>query len=158
MATKQENEKKKSIARDLYMHGRTYKEIAEKIDVSEKTIGSWAKAEGWAAKKIGSSITRHELVLMNLEVIGKLLEQLRNGDVQVKDYGKVIDQISKLSASIEKMDKETNVVTVIEIFTSLNKWLRQRMEFDSNITPELLKQFDYYQDLYINEQLKASTK
>lgn len=111
MAIKQGNERKRSVARELYMGGTTNKEIAALIGVSENTITKWSKEGCWAEHKVGGKITRHELVMMDLEVIGKLMEQLRNGEVPVKDFGKVVDQISKLSAAIEKMDKETNVVT-----------------------------------------------
>lgn len=157
MATKQEIDKKKQIACDLYMNGRTLKEIAESINVSDNTLTRWAKLGNWKTRKTASGVTRKELVIKNLEVINVLLENIKNMQ-DAKELGRTVDQICKLSASIEKLDKSTNVVTVIEIFTSLNKWLRQRMEFDTNITPELLQKFDYYQDLYINEQLKEESK
>jgi hypothetical protein len=54
--TKAEIEKKKSLARSLFLSGMEQTEIAEKVDVSRVTISKWCTADGWkearAAKKI----------------------------------------------------------------------------------------------------------
>lgn len=153
MATKRENEQKKSTARDLYMLGYTLGEISQRIGVSENSLSRWSRAEGWKTRKTARGVTRKELVIKNLEVINTLLEKLNNLDDTDK-VGRIVDQICKLSATIEKLDKNTNAVTVVEVFTALNEFLRQRMENDEKITPELLERFTYYQELYINESLK----
>jgi hypothetical protein len=44
------------------------------------------------------------------------------------------------------------VIDAIEVFGALNKWLEERSQWDDKITPELLKTFWYYQDLFISEQ------
>jgi hypothetical protein len=64
------------------------------------------------------------------------------------------DKLSKLSSVIQKLDKQTNVVDAIEVFIAFSKWLEYRSKTDSQITPELLKTFNKYQDLYIAEQFK----
>ena len=67
-----------------------------------------------------------------------------------------MDQVSKLAAAIERIDKKANVIDAIEVFTALNRWLEARMEWDKQVTPELLAQISYYQDLYISEQVKKN--
>ena len=42
-----ETEKKKSLARSLYLSGMDQKEIAEKVEVSRITISRWVNNEGW---------------------------------------------------------------------------------------------------------------
>lgn len=105
-------------------------------------------------KRASLNVTRPEIVNKNLMLISKLLDKLNSEDVDMHDIGKIIDQISKLAAAIERIDKKANVIDAIEVFTSLNKWLEQRMEWDKEITPELLQTINRYQDLYINEQVK----
>lgn len=154
MATKQEIERKKKVAFELYKNGHTMKEIATLISVSDHTICKWAKDDMWSIKKTGDTVTRAELVNLDLKVVHVLLTKLESGEVSQENYARVVDQVAKLAASIEKLDKSSNnVVTVIEVFTALNRWLRQRMEYDEEITPELLQKFDHYQNMYINEQL-----
>ena len=70
------------------------------------------------------------------------------------NVGRIVDQLCKLSATIERIDKKANVVDAIETFTALNKWLEMRMEWDKQITPEFVSTLAHYQDLFISEQVK----
>ena len=156
MATKKELERKKELARLYYMQGETQKSIAAKVGVSETTVGKWADKEDWEARRAGVSITRPEIVNKTLVYINKLLDKYNNADdIDIKDVGRVIDQIVKLSAVIERIDKKANVVDAIEVFTALNHWLEERMAWDEKVTPELLRTINYYQHLYISEKAKG---
>lgn len=156
MATKKELEQKKELARLYYMQGETQKSIAAKVGVSETTVGKWADKEDWEARRAGVSITRPEIVNKTLVYINKLLDKYNKAnDIDIKDVGRVIDQIVKLSAVIERIDKKANVVDAIEVFTALNHWLEERMAWDEKVTLELLRTINYYQDLYISEKAKG---
>ena len=63
------------------------------------------------------------------------------------------DRLAKLSSVIEKLDKKANVVDAIEVFMAFSKWLQFRAQGDPNITPELLRTFNYYQDLFISDKM-----
>lgn len=152
--TRKEAEQKKELARLYYMQGEQMQSIAEKVGVSANTIGKWAETGGWKEKRSGMNITRPEIVNKNLILISRLLDRLNNEDIDLKDVGKIVDQISKLAAAIERIDKKANVVDAIEVFTALNNWLLERMAWDNEITPELLRTIERYQDLYINEHVK----
>ncbi len=152
--TRKEAEQKKELARLYYMQGEQMHSIAEKVGVSANTIGKWAETGGWKEKRAGMNITRPEIVNKNLILISRLLDRLNNEDIDLKDVGKIVDQISKLAAAIERIDKKANVVDAIEVFTALNNWLLERMAWDNEITPELLRTIERYQDLYINEHVK----
>lgn len=152
--TRKEAEQKKELARLYYMQGEQMQSIAEKVGVSANTIGKWAETGGWKEKRAGMNITRPEIVNKNLILISRLLDRLNNEDIDLKDVGKIVDQISKLAAAIESIDKKANVVDAIEVFTALNNWLLERMAWDNEITPELLRTIERYQDLYINEHVK----
>ena len=152
--TKKESEQKKELARLYYMQGESQKTIAEKVGVSTATINKWVEAGSWKEKKAGQNVTRPEIVNKNLVLISRLLDRLNSEDIDLKDVGKIVDQVSKLAAAIERIDKKANVIDAIEVFTALNRWLEARMEWDGDITPELLAQIERYQDLYISEQVK----
>lgn len=156
MATKKELEQKKELARLYYMQGESQKVIADKVGVSAVTLGRWVESGNWKEKKAGMNVTRPEIVNKNLVLISRLLDRLNSEDIDLKDIGKIVDQVSKLAAAIERIDKRANVIDAIEVFTALNRWLEARMEWDEQVTPELLAQFSYYQDLYISEQVKKS--
>lgn len=152
--TKAELEKKKSLARTLYMAGKDQAEIADQIDVSRQTISKWAQQEGWREQRAATAVTRPELVNKLLHSIDTLITEVNaSGDVaQIAGLG---DKLAKMSAVIEKLDKKANVVDAIEVFMAFSRWMQFRAQTDKNITPELLKTFNYYQDLFISEKMST---
>ncbi len=155
MAKRKELEKKKELARMYYMQGVPQKTIADKVEVSTVTINRWVKDNGWEAIRAGINITRPELVNKQLLAINTLLDKLLQSDDPLGMANGVADRISKLAASIEKIDKKANVVDAIEVFMAFNKWIQFRQSFDKELTPELVKAINKYQDIYITEQMTS---
>lgn len=150
--TKAEIEKKKSLARSLFLSGMEQTEIAEKVDVSRVTISKWCTADGWKEARAAKNVTRPELVNKLLLTIDTLITQVNesNDPALVAGLG---DKLAKLSAVIEKLDKKANVVDVIEVFMAFSKWIKYRSTIDPEVTPELVRAINKYQDLYITEQM-----
>lgn len=150
--TKTEIEKKKSLARSLFLSGMEQTEIAEKVDVSRVTISKWCTADGWKEARAAKNVTRPELVNKLLLTIDTLITQVNesNDPALVAGLG---DKLAKLSAVIEKLDKKANVVDVIEVFMAFSKWIECRSTIDPEVTPELVRAINKYQDLYITEQM-----
>lgn len=150
--TKAETEKKKSIARSLYMAGMEQQEIAEKVDVSRVTISKWCNAEGWKEARAAKNVTRPELVNKLLLTIDTLITQV-NGSNDPTLIAGLGDKLAKLSSVIEKLDKKANVVDAIEVFMAFSEWIVFRSSIDPEVTPELIKAINKYQDLYITEKM-----
>lgn len=150
--TKAEIEKKKSLARSLFLSGMEQTEIAEKVDVSRVTISKWCTADGWKEARAAKNVTRPELVNKLLLTIDTLITQVNesNDPALVAGLG---DKLAKLSAVIEKLDKKANVVDVIEVFMAFSKWIEYRSTIDPEVTLELVRAINKYQDLYITEQM-----
>ena len=150
--TKAEIEKKKSLARSLFLSGMEQTEIAEKVDVSRVTISKWCTADGWKEARAAKNVTRPELVNKLLLTIDTLITQVNesNDPALVAGLG---DKLAKLSAVIEKLDKKANVVDVIEVFMAFSKWIEYRSTIDPEVTPGLVMAINKYQDLYITEQM-----
>ena len=150
--TTAEIEKKKSLARSLFLSGMEQTEIAEKVDVSRVTISKWCTADGWKEARAAKNVTRPELVNKLLLTIDTLITQVNesNDPALVAGLG---DKLAKLSAVIEKLDKKANVVDVIEVFMAFSKWIEYRSTIDLEVTPELVRAINKYQDLYITEQM-----
>ena len=150
--TKAEIEKKKSLARSLFLSGMEQTEIAEKVDVSRFTISKWCTSEGWKEARAAKNVTRPELVNKLLLTIDTLITQVNSSDDPTLIAG-LGDKLAKLSAVIEKLDKKANVVDAIEVFMAFSKWIEYRSTIDPDVTPELVKAINKYQDLYITEQM-----
>ncbi len=152
--TKAETEKKKVLAKALFLSGLDQSEIAEKVEVSRVTISKWCSAEGWKEIRAAKQISRPELVNKLLGTIDNLINQVNASDDPALIAG-LGDKLAKLSAVIEKLDKKANVVDAIEVFMAFGKWLEYRSKTDPDITPELIKTINKYQDRFIMESMSG---
>ena len=155
--TKAENEKKKSLARSLYMRGMEQQEIAEKTDISRQTISRWVNTEGWKEARAAKSVTRPELVNKLLLTIDQLITSVNQSDDPTLIAG-LGDKLAKLSSVIEKLDKKANVVDAIEVFMAFNRWIQDQASFDPEITPELIKAINKYQNKFLMEKMQTPNK
>jgi transposase-like protein len=146
MATKKDLATKKELARFYYMQGESQKIIAQKTGVSEVTLSRWVKRDNWGTKRAAITLTRSEIVNSLLHKFSEYLENTEADDVSY-------DKLCKLAATIEKLDKKANVVDAIDVFMAFNKWLTFRQTIDKEVTPELIKAINKYQDLYITEHI-----
>lgn len=150
--TKAETEKKKSLARSLYLAGMEQNEIAEKVEASRVTISKWCNAEGWKEARAAKNVTRPELVNKLLLTIDKLITEVNQSEDPSLIAG-LGDKLAKLSSVIEKLDKKANVVDAIEVFMAFSKWLEYRATIDPSVTPELIKTINKFKDMYLTEQM-----
>ena len=139
------------FAEALFMQGMPQKSIAEKVGVSANTVGKWVKDGCWGEKRAAMSITRKSLQNELLSAIKDKIEELR--DLDISKSATVVDQLVKLSATIERLDKEASAVDFIECFMAFGRWLEYQAETDLEITPEFRKLVNKYQNKYILEML-----
>ena len=150
--TKAEIERKKQLGRSLYMSGMELTEIADQLGVSRQSVSKWCSAEGWKEARAAKNISRPELVNKLLLAIDNLIEQVNSsGDPEA--IGTLADKLSKLSATIEKLDKKANVIDAIEVFMAFNKWIQDQACYDPDITPELIKVINKYQNKFLMEKM-----
>lgn len=154
---KAEAEKKKSLARTLYLSGMEQNEITEKVDVSRVTISKWCNAEGWKETRAAKNITRPELVNKLLLTIDSMIDNVNKSEDPTL-IGSLADKLSKLSSTIEKLDKKANVIDAIEVFMAFNRWIQDQASYDPEVTPELIKQINKYQNKFLMEKMSHPTE
>ena len=151
--TKAEVEKKKSIGRSLYLSGMEQTDIDDQLGVSRATVSKWCTTEGWKEARAAKNISRPELVNKLLLTIDGLIENVNKSDDPTV-IGSLADKLSKLSATIEKLDKKANVIDAIEVFMAFNRWIQDQASFDPDITPELVKAINKYQNKFLMERMQ----
>ena len=153
--TKAELEKKKDLARTLFMSGMEMIEIADKVGVTRQSLSRWCKDGGWKETRAAKTITRPELIRKLLLRVSDLLDKVEADPGLSDGLG---DQLSKLTAAIDKLDKsQANVVNAIEVFMAFSKWLEFRAKSDPMITPDLLKTINKLQDVYLVESFNKGS-
>ena len=150
--SKAEIERKKTLARSLYLSGMDITDIAEQIGISRVSLSHWANDGGWREARAAKNITRPELVNKLLLTIDNLIESVNKSEDPTL-IGSLADKLSKLSATIEKLDKKANVVDAIEVFMAFNRWIQDQACYDPEITPELIKAINKYQNKFLMEKM-----
>ncbi len=155
--TKADIERKKSLGRSLYMSGMELTEIADQLGVSRVSVSKWCAAGGWKEARAAKNITRPELVNKLLLAIDKLIEDVNKSE-DAEAIGSLADKLSKLSSTIEKLDKKANVIDAIEVFMAFNKWIQDQACYDPDITPELIKAINKYQNKFLMEKMSPNSE
>lgn len=119
-------DKEKTLARVYYIDNNLDADvIADKLDVSKKTIDRWVAAGNWKnlklAKQTAPEVLQGFYEELLQELVKKRLELERSNESSSKEKVAISDEISKISKSLEnsrKSDKPslTAVVHVTENF------------------------------------------
>ena len=139
-------DKERELARLYYFNGESQKSISERTGVSAQTIGRWVKDGGWDNLRAAKTISRKELVQKMLQKINDRLDEA--------DW--TPDELAKAASAVERLDKNTNVVTMMEVFAAFGNWLTARMQVDPELTPETVQVITKYQDIFLSEQISTS--
>lgn len=149
MAKQASKEAQREFAFALYMNNATQGEIAEKVGVSRQTVNKWISDHGWAERRAAKTISRPELANRLLASIAAEIDRLNEKDDDEGISAGVIDKLTKMAAIVEKLDKKAGLVETVEVFIAFGKWLQYQSTIDPELTPELLKAINDYQNKYI---------
>ncbi len=149
MATKKDIEKMKELAYIYYMSGMTYKEIMSRVGIgSNKTLTKWVDEEGWKAKRAAKTISRPELVN---KALMKINEKLESNDWSA-------DELSKLAALIEKLDKQDSPVAAMSVFMQFGKYLSTQSTTNKDVDISFIKKVNKYQDAFISNKMNGGNE
>ena len=153
-------EKEKGVAKKLFVElGKSQKEIAEDLGVTQKTIGEWVSSGNWKAERsamINSGKERAEKFKAVLEDLAdeqlmfsqQIKEAEASGDFSKaaairQQASKNADQVGKYQKALEKLDKESKISlgTRIEIQEEIFNELQQ---YDKTLYLKTLDFQKYY--------------
>ena len=155
-------DKEKRTAKELYLLGKSQKEIAELVNVTEKTISRWVAVGNWKVirnSKVNTGKTKTENIKQILsdiaeETIGinREIESTTDRERQKelrKTRNQLADEAAKWNKALENLDSENKVsfTTYLQIFEEIFSNLR---DFDQKL---YMKTLDFQEHL-INEKAK----
>lgn len=118
-------QQKKDYAKTLYLADITItqKEVAKRADVAEKTVSGWVNKEGWENLRT-SLLTTRETQLSHLYAqlrnLNEVIAQRENKYATPKEA----DVLSKLTASINKLEQDLSISEIVNVFKKFLDWLR----------------------------------
>lgn len=137
----------REYARILYVSERiTFKEIAERTGVTEKTIGKWAITDNWDKLRKSLLTTKQNQLVHWYNQLEAMNENIATRLVPVPD-SKEADIMSKVTSNIQRLETETGIGEYVEVG-------RKLLTFIQSIDLNEAKRFKNYIDEFINEKLK----
>jgi len=136
----------RQIAQSLYIdHCLTAKEISKRIKASEKTIGKWAEAGNWKNLRLAKQSSPDVLISKHNELLGLLLDKRlefekkkTKTEEDKSDYASVIDEMSKVAAMIDRIQKEGRTSLRVHIHC-IEKFMAALNARDAKLFMELIE-------------------
>lgn len=148
------DESKYDYAWLLFSQNVNQQDIARKVGIAERTVSRWVRDNDWVSRRAVGNITRDELINKTLNLIDKLLQKAI--DDKEGNSAKLADQLSKLAGAIRNLDKQVNVVDIVQVFMTFNRWLISRQPLNPELTDEIIRIINRFQDEFINEKLSIN--
>lgn len=142
---------KKEWAKQLFCEGTyTQKAIADKVDVSEKTMSKWVEQENWESLRKSLLVTKQEQLANLYEQLSEITAAIKNKPVGERYAdSKQADIMVKITASIEQLEEETNMADIFEVGKQYVSFI-QTIDFEGSKVA-----CDYY-DIFIQHKLKTA--
>lgn len=152
--------KEKEVAKKLYVElGKTQKEIAEDLGVTQKTIGNWVEAGAWKAERsalINNTSNRAEKFKAVLEDLAdeqlmisqKIKDAEGRGDfkeaaIHRKTASSIADQVGKYQKALEKLDKEHKISLSVRL-ECMEHVFNEMQSYDKALYLKCLDYQQYY--------------
>ena len=139
---------KKSIAKELYLHGDyTLEEIADKVGSTRQTVSRWSHEEGWAEIKASMTVGKEKTLkhlYAHVQTINDAILS-REGEERAPTP-KEADTIAKLSAAIAKLEQESGIREYVSAGMAFLGWLRET-------DPKKAVEFSVAWDAFIKSRL-----
>ncbi len=151
--TKKEISEKKAMAYRLFMNGNTQTDVSKDVGVSAATLSRWVKEGNWEERlndeKTSSMELANSMMLAAKKMTDIIIKEIEGGSYNIENITKCSDNVVKIMASAERVANTVTKAKVIDVLTSLDKWLYIRSKTDKNLTPQVLSTINYYHQEYV---------
>lgn len=135
-------------AQYLYVESKlTQKEIAERVGVSQKTIGEWKEKYLWENLRKSLLITRQQQLSMLYNQLDSITQHVKDNQENIPT-SKDADSILKITAAIRNLETDLSVADVFETCKRLITFV-QKLDYEKS------KEMVEYCDLFIKDCLKG---
>lgn len=142
---------KKEHARLLYVRENlSQKEIAERVEVAEKTINRWVNENGEEWKRLRTSIfiTKEEQLRRIYQQLDELNQEIAHRKEGSKfAQAKEADVIVKLTAAARALESDASLSEIVEVAKRFLNWLRP-------LDLEKAREISALFDAFIKDQLR----
>ncbi len=134
---------KKDWAKLLYLKTQmNQKEIAQRVETTEKTLGKWVKDGKWDMLKSSFTITKEQELRRIYQQISSLNDAIETRDDGHRyPDGKEADILSKMASAARSLETDTSIAQIIDTSIEIIRWVQ---ETDYDKAKELSDYFDSF--------------
>jgi len=142
-------EQKKELAKLLFVNEKlSQKEIAQRVEISEKTLSRWVNDGQWRKLRQSLLVTKEEQLRRIYEQIDELNTAIASREPgQRYANTKDADTLSKLTSAAKNLESEASISDIISVAKRFLNWLRP-LDIDK------AKEISLLIDAFIKDQLK----
>jgi hypothetical protein len=151
VANKLTIKQKKDWAKLLYLKTQmNQKEIAAKVETTEKTLGKWVTINKWDLLRSSFTITKEQELRRIYQQIHELNNSIENRE-EGKRFAntKEADTLSKMASAARSLETDTSISQIIDTSIQIIKWI-QHSDF------EKAKELSDYFDSFIKHKLSKA--
>ena len=144
--------RKKELAKLLFTRNEfTQKVVAERVGVTEKTLGNWIKEGMWQDIKKSLLLTKDEQLRLFYDQLSNLNNAINKRPVDNRyPDSKEANTQKLIAASIRDLEVETNVSQIIQVAKEFLSWIPEETKEHQEFNNTLTRHFD----AFIKERLK----
>lgn len=143
---------KYQLAYRLFMDtGMTQKEIAEYVDIQERTLTEWKQKGEWEIVKSAHSVTTNEIIAGYLKQLKNLKDEINSRKEKRYPTPGEADTITKVTKSIRTLQRDLTLSNYITAHTEL-------LKFVFNVKPELVKELSALVREFVHIKAKELAK
>lgn len=142
--TNEEKERKKGLAKVLFLQEKniSFKEIAERIEVSEKTIADWVKNEKWEGLRRNILLTRQEQLVMMQDELNEINLCIKNQPEGARFADFKLAQVrNQLVKNIKDLETKAMLPEMINALTRFLDFVRKENLDEAQLLADYTDQF-----------------
>lgn len=142
--TNEEKERKKGLAKVLFLQEKniSFKEIAERIEVSEKTIADWVKNEKWEGLRRNILLTRQEQLVMMQDELNEINLCIKNQPEGARFADFKLAQVrNQLVKNIKDLETKAMLPEMINVLTRFLDFVRKENLDEAQLLADYTDQF-----------------
>lgn len=142
--TNEEKERKKGLAKVLFLQEKniSFKEIAERIEVSEKTIADWVKNEKWEGLRRNILLTRQEQLVMMQDELNEINICIKNQPEGARFADFKLAQVrNQLVKNIKDLETKAMLPEMINALTRFLDFVRKENLEEAQLLADYTDQF-----------------
>lgn len=126
MSSKLSLKQKREWAQMLYTKERlSQKEIADRVEVTEKTISNWKQKYEWDALGQSINVTKEVQLKRMYAQLDRLTQAIEDKEENKYPDIKEINTMTQLTNNIQKLETETSVAEIIDVGMKFVNFIRK---------------------------------